>query len=160
MWRNGANDFEPCFLHRYTFDPATGSVSEERLDDIDHAFPRHDERRVGFDYSVGFGVAPRNPGDEEMGTDTSIVRWEMPSGVRSVHDFGPGRLTGEPVFVPRDDTAAEGDGFIVTFVYDKATNSSEFVVLDARDMAAAPLATVPIPQRIPHGFHGSWVPAA
>jgi carotenoid cleavage dioxygenase len=30
------------------------------------------------------------------------------------------------------------------------------VVLDAADMSAAPLAEVALPQRVPHGFHGSW----
>jgi carotenoid cleavage dioxygenase len=44
----------------------------------------------------------------------------------------------------------------VTFVMDMATESSSFMVLDAADMSAAPLAVVPLPQRVPQGFHGSW----
>jgi carotenoid cleavage dioxygenase len=33
------------------------------------------------------------------------------------------------------------------------------VVLDARDVAAGPVATVALPQRVPFGFHGNWMPA-
>jgi len=29
-------------------------------------------------------------------------------------------------------------------------------VLDARNVAAAPLAVVELPHRIPFGFHGNW----
>jgi carotenoid cleavage dioxygenase len=43
------------------------------------------------------------------------------------------------------------------FVYDEATDSSDLVVLDASDMGAAPVAKVKLPQRVPFGFHGSWV---
>ena len=52
--------------------------------------------------------------------------------------------------------AAEDEGYLVTFVLDKATAASSFVVLDASDMSSAPLAVVPLPQRVPLGFHGSW----
>ena len=45
----------------------------------------------------------------------------------------------------------------MTFVYDKAEDRSELVVLDARDVAAGPLARVALPQRVPYGFHATWV---
>ncbi|MFW2332800.1 carotenoid oxygenase family protein [Ilumatobacter sp.] len=46
------------------------------------------------------------------------------------------------------------------YVYDKGADSSEFVVLDANEVAGAPIARVPLPQRVPFGFHGSWIPDA
>jgi carotenoid cleavage dioxygenase-like enzyme len=82
----------------------------------------------------------------------------MTDGTSTFHDFGPGRSTSEPVFVPVDGDAAEDEGWVLSFVYDKAEGSSSFVVLDASDMSAEPVATVAIPQRVPHGFHGSWLP--
>ena len=36
---------------------------------------------------------------------------------------------------------------------------SELLVLDSQDVAAGPVATVTLPGRVPHGFHGTWVPA-
>ncbi|MBP8537230.1 carotenoid oxygenase family protein [Streptomyces sp. MK37H] len=32
------------------------------------------------------------------------------------------------------------------------------IVLDARDITAAPVATVDLPHRVPAGIHGSWIP--
>ena len=64
------------------------------------------------------------------------------------------------VFVPRDGAATEDDGWLLQYVYDKPSNTSEFVVLDANDVTAEPTARVPLPQRIPFGFHGSWIPDA
>ena len=46
----------------------------------------------------------------------------------------------------------------MTYVYDAARDTSDFVVLAAQDFAAPPVATVPLPQRVPFGFHGSWIP--
>ena len=87
---------------------------------------------------------------------TGIVKYDLDTGSRTFHDFGPTALSGEPVFVPSRPDAAEDEGYLVTYVLDTATASSSFVVLDAADMAAEPIATVALPQRVPLGFHGSW----
>jgi len=55
------------------------------------------------------------------------------------------------------EDAAEDDGYLVAFVYDEAKDKSDFVVYDAKTMSSTPLATVPLPVRVPHGFHGLWV---
>jgi carotenoid cleavage dioxygenase len=31
-------------------------------------------------------------------------------------------------------------------------------VLDATDVAAGPVASVQLPQRVPYGFHATWLP--
>lgn len=35
--------FEPCHLWRWRFDPTTGAVTEEQLDEREHGFPRIDD---------------------------------------------------------------------------------------------------------------------
>ena len=32
----------------------------------------------------------------------------------------------------------------------------DFVVYDAQDVAAGPIATARVPRRVPFGFHGNW----
>jgi carotenoid cleavage dioxygenase len=76
------------------------------------------------------------------------------------HDHGAGRSTGEAVFVPRQGGTAEDDGWLMSYVYDATTDRSHVVVLHAQDLAAGPVATVHLPQRVPFGFHGNWVPDA
>jgi carotenoid cleavage dioxygenase len=131
-------------------------VHEEQLDDVSHAFPRIDDRLTGLRNRFGWAVAPRDPNESGMEAATVLVKYDLHSGARTVHDFGPTSLTGEPVFVPAHDGAAEDEGHLVTFVLDTATATSSFVVLDAADMTAAPVAVVALPQRVPQGFHGSW----
>jgi carotenoid cleavage dioxygenase-like enzyme len=43
------------------------------------------------------------------------------------------------------------------FVYDAAEDSSDLVILDASAPGTDPVARVHLPQRVPFGFHGSWV---
>jgi carotenoid cleavage dioxygenase len=33
-------------------------------------------------------------------------------------------------------------------------------VLDATDVAAGPVASVRLPQRVPYGFHAAWLPGS
>ena len=46
---------------------------------------------------------------------------------------------------------------MLAYVHDAGSDSSELVILDASDFTASPVATVSLPQRVPFGFHGSWV---
>ena len=80
--------------------------------------------------------------------------------VHSLADVQIGDTLGpEPLFVPKRDGAAEDDGYVLVLVYDHERDASDFHVLDARNIAGEPVATVRIPHRVPYGFHGNWVPA-
>jgi len=75
-------------------------------------------------------------------------------------EFGDGKCAGECVFVPRRGAESEDDGYLMTFVYDECTQSSQFYVLDAAhlgDPDRALVAKVDLPRRVPYGFHGKWV---
>ncbi|HEX5613885.1 MAG TPA: carotenoid oxygenase family protein, partial [Acidimicrobiia bacterium] len=54
--------------------------------------------------------------------------------------------------------AGPDEGWLLTYVYDRRTEQSAFTVLDATDLASGPVASVTLPQRVPFGFHGTWVP--
>jgi carotenoid cleavage dioxygenase-like enzyme len=154
LWRGGPDSFTPARLHRWTIDLHAGSVKERPLDDRPIEFPRIDERRTAATYRFGYAVA--NQGDVSRNA-TAIVKYDLDRGTTVAHEFGAGRHPGEAVFVPNDGARAEDDGVLLCFVYDAARDGSDFVVLDARAPADPPLATVPLPQRVPFGFHGNWV---
>ena len=55
----------------------------------------------------------------------------------------------------------EDDGYLITFVHDENAHGeagSELVIYNARTMSNQPVARVPMPQRVPYGFHSTWVP--
>lgn len=158
MWKGGPENFEPCYMHRWTFDLTKGTVKEEQRDDANHAFPRVDPRRECLGYRYGY-VQMGRAGSTDIEADSMLAKYDMETGVRVDHDFGPGKQLGEPVFVPASADAAEDDGFVMTYMYDKTTNSSSLVVLNAADFAGPLVAEVQLPRRVPAGFHGSWIPA-
>jgi carotenoid cleavage dioxygenase len=45
----------------------------------------------------------------------------------------------------------------MTYVYAGDTDTSYLSILDASNVAADPIAEVHIPQRVPTGFHGTWI---
>jgi carotenoid cleavage dioxygenase len=141
-------------VERWTIDPASGKVHEEQLDDTSQEFPRVDERVVGRSHRFGYTASFGSNGPEHRG----LTKWDLHTGTSVRHDYGPERSSGEGVFVPRSPDAAEDDGWVMSLVYDRATDRSDLVILDAHDFAGAPVATVHLPARVPYGFHGNWIP--
>jgi carotenoid cleavage dioxygenase len=70
-----------------------------------------------------------------------------------------GAAAQEPLFVPRSADAPEGDGFILTVVDHFTERRADLLVLDARDVSRAPLASIRLPFAMPMAFHGCWVPS-
>jgi carotenoid cleavage dioxygenase len=157
LWDDGPEGFAPAFLHRFTLDLASGKVGEERLDDRPVEFPRVDERRVGLQNRYGYAVSdPIVPGRHQ----SQLVKYDLETGASRAHEFGQGCRPGEAVMVPAGPHAGEDEGFVLCFVHDAARDASELVVLDAARFEAAPIARVALPQRVPFGFHGNWLPDA
>ena len=145
----------PTRLDRWTIDPVADKVLIETLDDRGQEFPRHDERLLGRRHRFGYAVAVHEPFDQGAG-----LKHDLAAATTEVHDYGPGRHTGELVFIPRSRDAAEDDGWLLSFVYDENTDRSDLVILHAQEFEGDPVATVHLPQRVPFGFHGNWVPDA
>ena len=151
LWRRDSARFtNDASLWRWHLG-ADGAVTEEQFDDRPLEFPRIDDALTGAQHRFSYSVA-------SFGDDNDILKADHQTGSVSVHSFGADRIPGEPVFVASPDAVSEDDGWLLTYVYDKGRDSSDLVVLDARDMSAEPVAVVALPQRVPFGFHGSWVP--
>lgn len=149
---------KPLGLERWTIDPVTRTVHRETIDATPQEFPRPDERFFGqpYRYAWSMGLATANPAD--FIGDAPIFAFDLHTGERTVRDFGPGKVPGEFVFVPRSADAPEGDGWLMGYVIDAAAGTTDLVILAAQDIAGEPVATVHIPCRIPPGFHGNWLP--
>ena len=151
-------DSQGCRLERWTIDPAALTTERRVIHEAPQEFPRYDERRSMQPYRYLYSVAvPPGDGGELAIADTRLYRHDLTGGGTLARDFGPRRHPGEFVFVPRAETGAEDDGWLVGLVVDAARDTSELVIVNADDFLGEPQATIAIPHRIPPGFHGNWV---
>lgn len=139
-------------LDRWTIDPKTRSVSEQIVDARGQEFPRCHPDLNGKPYRYGYTVAVAD------GSFPAIYKHDLQTGTATEFEMGAGRHSAEPVFVPREGAKAEDDGYLMTYVFDQASNTSEFVIVDAQDLTQPALAKIQLPVRVPYGFHGNWVP--
>ena len=148
----------PSTLWRWVIDPTSGTVTETQLDDRPSEFPRVADRVVGRRHRFGYGAARDASLVDETFDTEGLVKYDLDGDTSEFHDAGTGRVPGEGVFVADPEGTAEDDGWVLSVVYDAATDRSDVIVVDARDFSGPPVATIHLPVRVPFGFHGSWVP--
>ena len=169
LWQTNADSFDsPAMVRRYDIHRSHNFVREETMFDIRCEYPRIDERRTGMPNRYAYVATMAEERQSTVGFGHRIVKLDMAQRASVHHHFGPQRYVGEPVFVPReagtgDETASSGeedDGYVLTIVYNREDKTSTLVILSASDIAEDPLAAIHLPQRIPYGFHGTWIPSA
>lgn len=141
-------------LYRYRLDLRTGKTHEQRLDDANTEFPLIAGHLVGraARYSYNVHISP-----EKTLLFDGLVKYDLQQGGSERYDFGDGRWGSETPFAQRAGGTGEDDGYLVSFVQDEREGRSEVVILDAQDLAAGPVGRVLLPQRVPIGFHATWV---
>lgn len=139
-------------LERWVLNPITCAAGITVIDDRPQEFPRHGGKLTAKPYRYGYcaGVTAAAP-------EWPTIKHDLHTGERTQFDHGPGRSAGEPVFVAREGSTAEDDGWLMTFVHDVPNETAELVVMDAQDLGRGYVAQVQLPQRVPYGFHGNWV---
>ena len=153
-------------LVEITLDLEAGTASRLPLCPLPGDFPRVPDALVGKEARFAY-VATMDP--------TSAV--PLFSGVAKVDlrkagkkdavvahiTHGPHRYGGECAFVADPARRGEDAGFLVTYVHDESPAAkkaspdgkglSELVVYDAKSMSASPVTRIPLPSRVPYGFH-------
>lgn len=92
---NLAPDEQPRGLERWTIDPAP------------QEFPTIDGRRTGLPYRYAYALGLPEELSETLVGESPLLKHDLERGTRHVHDFGPGHVAGEFVFVPRAQGTAE-----------------------------------------------------
>lgn len=152
---HGPNEGRPT-LERWILDRMTGKVTTAPLADGGHEFPRLDERRFGAEYQIGYSVGVDRGAGGGVGLENAVYRHDHRTGQVVRRSFGDDSTVGEFVFVPSSPDAPEGDGVVMGLQHDAASDTNTLQVLDAGTLES--VAAVPLPVRVPVGFHGNWVP--
>ena len=114
----------------------------------------HDRRFTGRPYRHGYFAQFRDhPDTVDLGGIGSI---DFRTGAEQIWDPGLRRHAGEALFVPAGP--GEGEGYVLSYVYDHVRDSSVLAVFEADRVGDGPIAEVEMPRRVPFGFHGFWVP--
>ena len=150
-------DEPPRGFERWTIDPQAGTVERAMIDAAPQELPVIDDRRTGLPYRYAYALGLPEQMTERLVGEAPLFKHDLDDGSRQLHAFGAGRLAGEFVFVPRAPDAAEDEGWLMGFVIEADGQSTAFEILDARDITAAPVATVRLPHRVPPGIHGAWL---
>lgn len=144
-------------LTRWEFDwrrPSSG-FTVERLSDERCEYPRIDERRIGLSYRHGYVACNGGPGSDDI-FHRGVGHFDHATRRMRVCAAGPRSAVAEPVFVPGKRDAREGEGYLLTNIFDEDRNASHLAIFDAEEIERGPIARAHLDHRVPVGFHGLW----
>lgn len=149
------------YLTRWTanMEDENARMTFERIDECESEFPQCDPRFVGREYRHGWYTSP----DGELSGVTSendnaynvVGHVDHQTGARNRYSCG-NAITSEAIFVPRNDDAAEGEGYLLSVVTSFDSRTSSLYIFDALDVASGPVAKAHLSHYVPGGFHGGW----
>jgi carotenoid cleavage dioxygenase-like enzyme len=154
----------PNTFRRITLDLGArdGAIEEKELVDTPmSSFTRIDERYVTLPYRyvfVQYADSRFDSGDVLGRTDGNCIgRFDLQTGELKPFFAGTGRAVHEPVFIPRNASSAEGDGYLLAVGNNVIQATTELYVIDALSMEE--LARVTLPFRSSPQVHGTWANA-
>lgn len=113
------------------------------------------QHRFAYFATSSFPSAPTKGGDFQF---RGMTKYDARAPERPVEwRTDDGEHNDEFIFVGRLGAKSEDDGFLVGYTTLADVITSHLVILDAITMTL--LCRLLLPQRVPHGFHGTWVPA-
>ncbi|KAF9630327.1 putative lignostilbene dioxygenase protein [Lasiodiplodia theobromae] len=158
-------------MMRFTLDPHSTNLdlaAPTKLSPFNCEFPRIDDRKSMKDYTHCFMPML----DVALGTDmpsiaplmgggapfyNAMARLNVKTGEASVYFPGPKHAVQEPVYIPKEGAAEEGDGYVLFLVNNYGEMSSELHLVDTADFSK-PQAIIKLPLKLRAGLHGNWVP--
>ena len=155
-------DLVPSYLTEWrigTGGPAL-TFAEEQVSDRTMDLPAHDRRHTGRPVRHGWCTTTTPPEAAHGFELAGICHVDLRTGSEDVWDPGDDVRGGEPVFVPAAGDAAEGEGWLLTYVWDRTTDRSALAVFDAQAVGDGPVGRIELPTRVPFGFHGLWIDEA
>jgi carotenoid cleavage dioxygenase-like enzyme len=156
-----ANSQKPPTLHRMSIDLASHKITDTEIANMVVEFPRINDLRNALPTRYVYlptltdTLRIANP---PSATFNTMMKVNTETGDIVRHDFG-NRVAGEATFIPRG-SGGEDDGYLAIYAFDPVNGTSDLVLLDAAHVDAEPVAVIRMPQRVPQGLHGNWMPKA
>jgi carotenoid cleavage dioxygenase-like enzyme len=139
---------------RVSVDPARGTADLTHIGEGSSEFPRIDDRLTGRRHRYLTVGAASGQHDLARGEHDRLARWDVATGQCQVWDTDAS--IGEIVFVPRNGSAEELDGYYMTLARALPDDRSWLYIWDAADFPSPPMARIAIPAAVPNGLHANW----
>jgi len=145
-------------LYQWRFNLTTGKTREGVVDDIlNTEFPMINGWFQGYRNRYSYNVLMGRMKTLEQPHFAGLVKYDLLKGSAVSYHPGPGYWFNESPFAAREGAVDEDDGYVVGFVWNSHENRSEVWIFDAQEISDGPVAKVVLPQRVPNGFHATWV---
>lgn len=163
VWLSNATE-EPGRLSSFVVDVEANTLTQKVVDGSSCEFPASHPYRHGLPCRYNYLMASDREGHNIPYRD--IVKVDLTGDASACRQvwYSPG-LVGEPVFIPRVPgfsekamSLDEDDGYVLAQTFDVKTKCTSFVILDAKNVNAGPVAVVQLTHHIPMGFHGTFTP--
>ena len=140
-------------LHRWRFNLKDGTTTEERLDDRIVEFGMINQQYSGRKYRYVYSTFAK-PG---WFLFCGFIKHDLETGESETVTLDDGRYASEAPFAPRVNSQSEDDGYLVSFIMDENSGTSECILIDATDFEAGPVCRIKLPHKICSGTHSTWV---
>lgn len=143
-------------LHRWRFNLRTGETEEQRLDDRVLEFGTMNQRFAGRKYRYAYSTTLK-PG---WFLFDGFVKHDLDTGESASYRLDEGRYASEAPFAPRQGATREDDGYLVSFITDENTGTSECILIDAARFEDGPVCRIALPHKLCSGTHACWADRA
>jgi all-trans-8'-apo-beta-carotenal 15,15'-oxygenase len=160
-WAQTIDDFAASAskksLWRYTVNVKSGNISKECITEVPTYFgsvnPVVSAQKHKYVYAAVGAMGNSNAPPQGVGK-VDVDAKTMDVWYPEEYEF-----CGEPMFARKKSDNAianEDDGYIISVLNNGKEKKSEIVILDATNIAAGPIARVPLGINVPHGLHGCF----
>ena len=143
---------EASFKHRWRFNLKTGETIEKHLDERILEFGMFNQKWAGRPYRYAYSTTTK-PG---WFLFNGYVKHDLRSGESWQLHLPEGRYASESPFVPRIGATDEDDGYLISFITDENTQSSESILIDCKRFNEGPIVRIALPHKISSGTHSAW----
>lgn len=142
-------------LYRWRFNLVTGETSEQCLDDQHRTnleFGMFNQRYAGRPYRYAYSATL----EPDMFLMNGWVKHDLGTGESWAMKLPAGVYCSESPFAPRIGAKEEDDGYLISFITDENTQTSECWIIDAKRVQDGPVARIALPHKIKSGTHSTW----
>ncbi|KAJ0837447.1 putative carotenoid oxygenase [Helianthus annuus] len=168
------------------FNMESGIASQKKLSESAVDFPKVNQFYTGRKQRYVYATKLDNIGkvtaivkfDLHAEPETGKTKIETGGNIQGIYELGLGIFGSEAIFVPNQPgrDSEEDDGYLIFFTHDESKRylysfyfsrydiyvifvyrKSSVTIIDAKTMSPNPVAVIPLPHRVPYGFHAFFV---